>query len=46
VDFWLLGVITSALVLVPPLFLILPIYSALCFARYSLLELQDYRKKS
>jgi hypothetical protein len=46
VDFLLLGVITSALLLLPPLFLILPIYSALCFARYSLLELHDLRLKA
>lgn len=43
VDFMLLGVITSALVLLPPLFFILPIYSALCFARYALLELRESR---
>lgn len=43
VDYLLLGVLTSALVLIPPLFLILPIYSALCFTRYSLLELRDFR---
>ncbi len=45
IDFLILGVITSALVLVPPLFLILPIYSALCFARYALLELKDLRSR-
>lgn len=46
IDFLLLGVMTSALVLIPPMFLILPIYSALCFARYALLELQELRLKS
>ncbi|MEZ0390674.1 MAG: EI24 domain-containing protein [Pseudobdellovibrionaceae bacterium] len=45
VDFLLLGVLTSALFLIPPLFLILPIFSALCFARYTLLELQDLRAR-
>lgn len=44
VDFLILGVIVSALVLFPPMFLIFPIYSALCFSRYSLLQLQDLRK--
>lgn len=44
VDFLILGVIVSAMVLIPPLFLILPIYSALCFSRYTLLELQELRK--
>lgn len=43
VDFLILGVIISALVLFPPLFLILPIYSALCFTRYTLMELQELR---
>ncbi len=44
-DFLILGVIISALLLVPPLFFILPIYSGLCFARFSLLELQDFRQR-
>lgn len=46
VDFLLLGVIISLLVLFPPFFLILPIYGALCFTRYALLELQDLRKRT
>jgi hypothetical protein len=44
IDFLLLGVMISALFLIPPLFVILPIYSALCFARYALLELQEIRR--
>lgn len=44
VDFMILGVIVSSMVLFPPLFFILPIYSALCFSRYTLLELQELRK--
>jgi CysZ protein len=44
VDFLLLGILTSALVLIPPLFLILPIYSAICFARLTMLELQELRR--
>lgn len=46
VDFLLLGVLLSALVLIPPFFLILPVYSSLCFARFSLLELQEFRKRA
>jgi CysZ protein len=45
IDFLILGVTTAALVLVPPLFLILPIYSSLCFARYAILELKDLRSR-
>jgi CysZ protein len=45
VDFLLLGVMTSTLVLVPPLFFILPIYSSLSFARYALLELSELRTR-
>jgi hypothetical protein len=44
IDFLILGVVISSLVLIPPLFLILPIYSALCFSRYALLELQSLRR--
>lgn len=44
IDFMILGVVTSSLILIPPLFLILPVYTGLCFARFSLLELQDIRK--
>lgn len=46
IDFLLLGVMTAALVLIPPLFIILPIYSALCFSRYALLELRDLRSRN
>ena len=46
IDFLLLGVIISALLLIPPLFFILPIYSALCFARFSLLELEALRART
>jgi CysZ protein len=44
IDYLLLGVLTAALVLVPPLFLILPIYTALCFTRYSFLTIQERRR--
>ncbi len=46
IDFILMGTIVSALVLIPPLFLILPIYSALCFARYGLMELNFLRTRT
>lgn len=45
IDFLLMGVIVSALLLFPPLFFIVPIYSALCFARLTLLELQEFRQE-
>lgn len=46
VDFLLFGVIVSALLLFPPLFFVVPIYAALGFTRFALLELQDLRKNT
>ncbi len=44
IDFLLLGVITSMMIVLPVLYLILPVYSALCFTRLSLSELEAHRK--
>ncbi len=43
-DFLILGLVTASLVLIPPLFLILPIYTALCFTRYSFMLIQERRR--
>lgn len=44
IDFLLLGVITSMMIVFPIFYLILPVYSALCFTRLSLMELEEHRK--
>ena len=44
IDFLLLGVITSMMIVFVVLYLILPVYTALCFTRLSLAELDEHRK--
>ena len=42
-DFLILGILTSALLLFPPLFLVVPLYTALCFTRFAFAELIQFR---
>jgi CysZ protein len=42
-DFLILGILTSALLLFPPLFLVVPLYTALCFTRFAMSELIQFR---
>ncbi len=41
--YWLIGLIVSLLNLFPPMWLVLPVFSSLVFAHYSLMTLQRYR---
>jgi|SRR5690625_97778 len=44
--YWLIGVILALLSLLPPLWLVLPVFSALVFAHYSLEALSQYRQQT
>jgi len=45
-SYWLIGLILALLNLLPPLWLVLPVFSALVFAHYSLEALSQYRQQA
>jgi CysZ protein len=45
-DFLILGILTSALLLFPPLFILVPLYTALCFTRFAMAELIHFRRQN
>ncbi len=46
IDFLLMGVVVATLMIFPLLFLVVPVYAALCFARLGMAELQTFRTSS